>query len=711
MEKTIYFSSLTDKEPQLVSWETVATEIRNGKIQQLCLKYRALYLEHEAAKLAGDKVRMNQIKPLLYKIKQQCPAIMPQAMVEGGRTASHIRAYLPLMIVDIDHIPQERIDAVEQRVKDDEHSLLAYRTISGRGLRVIARVEGSVDNNNFKDAWRSVNEYYRLLTSLDYDPQCANPTRLSGLSFDPTAVYRPLAKPIKMQVSKVRRRRSKGPASTAADAGKVARRLVEGEGVAYAEGSRNDYVSRCIYWMNRFGVKHDDTLQWALAEFEDYDTANHHAVAGIVKSVYHAHADEFHTCRAKAYDTEGAKRCRANLREVEAWLNARHRFRRNMLSHTLEFSDDGKVFAPLDDTVENTLWCDMQRAGINVDMMTLRTLLQSSFIPEFHPLKHYLDHLPPWDGLDHIGRFLGMVHCKDTSAEEFDRYVRRWLVAMVAAALDDGVVNHQIFVLLGQQGTFKTSFMNNILPPELRKYYCIKTNSNRMTKDDALSLTENLLINMEEIDSMQRAEINQLKAMASQTVVTERPAYARNKVRLPHTASFCATGNNLQFLSDDTGNRRWLVFEVEHIDNPWTASIPYSQLYAQVKHLIDTGFRYWFDYEEIDDLNRRNRKFEAPNLARELIVTRYCKPKPLEPSIYVTSSDIVARFGSAVRLNAIQVGKAMQDLGFKQYRTHNGRFWMVKERPASDIGRFVPNMDDISETTDNQKDNEKDLPF
>ena len=136
-----------------MSWETVATEIRNGKIQQLCLKYRALYLEHEAAKLAGDKVRMNQIKPLLYKIKQQCPAIMPQAMVEGGRTASHIRAYLPLMIVDIDHIPQERIDAVEQRVKDDEHSLLAYRTISGRGLRVIARVEGSVDNNNFKDAW------------------------------------------------------------------------------------------------------------------------------------------------------------------------------------------------------------------------------------------------------------------------------------------------------------------------------------------------------------------------------------------------------------------------------------------------------------------------------------------------------------------------------------------------------------------------------
>ena len=72
---------------------------------------------------------------------------------------------------------------------------------------------------------------------------------------------------------------------------------------------------------------------------------------------------------------------------------------------------------------------------------------------------------------------------------------------------------------------------------------------------------------------------------------------------------------------------------------------------------------------------------------------------------------IVARFGGAVRLNAIQVGKAIQDLRFEQIRRHSSRFWMVKERPASDIGRFVPNMDDISETTDNQKDNEKDLPF
>ena len=72
---------------------------------------------------------------------------------------------------------------------------------------------------------------------------------------------------------------------------------------------------------------------------------------------------------------------------------------------------------------------------------------------------------------------------------------------------------------------------------------------------------------------------------------------------------------------------------------------------------------------------------------------------------------IVARFGGAVRLNAIQVGKAIQDLRFEQIRRHSSRFWMVKERPASDIGRFLPESDEFSETAENQEDNDSDKPF
>ena len=335
-------------------------------------------------------------------------------------------------------------------------------------------------------------------------------------------------------------------------------------------------------------------------------------------------------------------------------------------------------------------------------MQTLHAYLTSNCIEQYHPVKSYLDSLPEWDGHDHIADLLGMVHCRDCTPEKFDFYVRRWLVAMVAATIDDEVVNHQIFVLLGPQGTYKTSFMNNLLPPELRRYFCVKTNSQRMTKDDAFALTENILIDMEEIDSMGRQEVNQLKAMASQPFVKDRPFYGRSKVRLPHRASFCATGNNLQFLTDDTGNRRWLVFEVDHIDNPWKANINYVGVYSQIRHLLDTGFRYWFETDEIARLNTRNRTYETPNLARELISTRYRKPGENEKPVYLTASDIVARFGGQVRLSPVQVGKALQDMGFQQYRTKHGRFWKLFERPASDVGNIVP---------DGVVPKEKDLPF
>ena len=730
-----YFSSLTDKEPKLMSWETVTTVIRSNQLQQVCFEYQSTLVEYEKAKESGDKERERHLKSQLANLKQKCPAIMPQAIVEGGRGADNITRFLPFMIVDLDHIPAESMAMVEGIVKNSEYAQLAYRTISGRGLRVIVKVDGEVTKDNFKDAWMSANEQIKKICSIEYDKQCGNVNRLCGLAFDPQAVYRPLSKAVKIKTFKEPKKKA-GRKPSCTKAGKTARNLVEGEGVEYVEGSRNQYVSRVIYWMNRFGVDADTTLQWAKEEFVDYDAANGHPIDGIVKSIFGNHSTEYNTCRPSAFASDKDSRPRkSTIMEVEAFLTARYHFRRNILSLQVEyyklnveklnveklnveklnveklnveelaaqqFNLQSSAFNILTDAAENTLWIDMQRAGLNTDMQTLHAYLTSNYVKEFHPVKHYLESLPEWDGHDHIADLLRMVHCRDCSPEDFDFYVRRWLVAMVAATLDDNVVNHQIFVLLGPQGTYKTSFMNNLLPPELRQYFCMKTNSQRMTKDDAFALAENILIDMEEVDSMGRQEVNQLKAMASQPFVKDRPAYGRSKVRLPHMASFCATGNNMQFLTDETGNRRWLVFEVDHIDNPWTTTINYPGVYSQIRHLLDTGFRYWFETDEIARLNTRNRTYETPNLARELISTRYRKPGENEKPVYLTASDIVARFGGQVRLSAVQVGKALQDMDIEQYRTKHGRFWKLFERPASDVGNIVP---------DGVVPKEKDLPF
>ena len=186
--------------------------------------------------------------------------------------------------------------------------------------------------------------------------------------------------------------------------------------------------------------------------------------------------------------------------------------------------------------------------------------------------------------------------------------------------------------------------------------------------------------------------LNQLKAMTTTLYVNERPAYGRNKVHLPHVASFCATGNNLQFLTDDTGDRRWLPFEVEDIDSPWEADLPYEGIYSQTYALYqDVNFRYWFTDKEIQQLRGHVQQFEVPRPEYELILTYYRKPVGLERGVYTTSSQIIGRFGNtSLRLSLQKVGRAMRELGFRQVKASNANYWVVVERTTEEVQHLLP---------------------
>ena len=254
---------------------------------------------------------------------------------------------------------------------------------------------------------------------------------------------------------------------------------------------------------------------------------------------------------------------KATVEEMEEFINSYMKFRMNMLTHQIEtqliadaYTDRPEASAchwqRLTDHIENSLWCAMQHHGMAVNLNELHTLLGSDFVKEYHPLKEYLDGLPPWDGeTDYIGRLAAMVHVKesphsplqqDKSRERndlsetpvrFADILKRWMVSMIAAALDETVVNQVILTLIGRQGSYKTSFMQHILPPVLSEYYTTKSNSSRMTKDDLFTMTENLVINLEEIDTMPPSELNQLKAMVTQRYVDERRATDATRCTCP----------------------------------------------------------------------------------------------------------------------------------------------------------------------------------
>ena len=172
--------------------------------------------------------------------------------------------------------------------------------------------------------------------------------------------------------------------------------------------------------------------------------------------------------------------------------------------------------------------------------------------------------------------FYPTLHNTTPSAERLWRVCfKKWFVAMVASWMKDEVVNHQVLVLIGKQGIYKTTWLEHLIPPHLRGYACKLANSNDLNKDERLRIAEFGLISLDEIDSMSNRELNQLKSVITATDVNERAAYAYTKERRIRLASFCASGNRRDFLTDITGNRRWLPFEVESIQNPFYTSLPY----------------------------------------------------------------------------------------------------------------------------------------
>ena len=405
----------------------------------------------------------------------------------------------------------------------------------------------------------------------------------------------------------------------------------------------------------------------------------------------------------------------ASLDDIQAFINDRMLLRHNVVTGRTEYrllssyEHDATEWQPISDRQVTSIWRQMsQQLKKKVNIKYIYDLLSSDFVPDYHPFKFYLEHLPKWDGQDYIlGMSVSVTVKGDSEMREqalFAQYLKKWLVGMVAGWIDDDVVNNVILVLLGEQGSYKTTWFNYLLPPELKQYFYTKTNANRMGRDDLLTLAKYGLVCCEELDTMRPSELNQLKAAVTMPSIDEREAYAHFHEHRQHIASFCGTGNNPQFLSDPTGNRRWLPFEIESILSPRDHPFNYEGIYSQAYALYQQGFQFWFSQQEIQQLSAHNKQFEAPKLEQELVHLYFRKPVGVEGGIFMS----VARAMQIVSANLSQklspehLGRAFNELGFKRVKYSGQRGYIVMIRTADEIQRIQRLMVDEGEVDSGQ---------
>ncbi len=354
----------------------------------------------------------------------------------------------------------------------------------------------------------------------------------------------------------------------------------------------------------------------------------------------------------------------------------------------------------------NSIVCHCaQEYDANITSREVMTALQSDLIPDVHPLREYVLSCGEWteeqpDWIDFVARQVTVKPLGDEAKGDKARgeglwreCFKKWFVAMVASWMNDEVVNHHVLVLIGKQGIYKTTWLEHLIPPQLRDYCCKLANATQLSKDDRLRIAEFGLINLDELDAMTPRELNAMKSIITATDVNERAAYGYTKERRIRLASFCASSNRREFLTDITGNRRWLPFEVENIQNPFFTTLPYERMYAQAWALAqDPLFSYWFDLDEIAVLEEHNDTFRAQENEEQLLSVYFAVPAEDAPNAkFLTTAEIsekLVSWGNIKRPMPInRLGVLLGQLGFQQVNkgVPRRRGWIVYEKDSDTI--------------------------
>lgn len=363
--------------------------------------------------------------------------------------------------------------------------------------------------------------------------------------------------------------------------------------------------------------------------------------------------------------------CKQSKNErIEAFLNEKYEFRFNVIKSRVEskLKGDRIAFQPISKFNLNSFKRELNTIGISTSAENVRTIVESNFSPKIHPIREYFNLLPRIDPKVN-GYILKLTKTVTVSnSEKWDEYLTKWLIAVVANAMEDvGCQNHTCLVLTGDQGKYKTTWLDLLCPKSLQSYL-FTGKIDPQNKDVQTYIAEYLFINIDDqLKALNKRDENELKNLITTPAVKYRRPYDVYIEEYPHLASFMASVNGNDFLTDPTGSRRFLPFEVIKIDIEATKSINMDHIFSEVLWLYENGCRYWFIDEEIDELHRISQRFHVQTVEYEMLMQGFEKPEETDNSFMTTAQVLnYLRMYSSLSLSEKRMGEALRKAGFQR---------------------------------------------
>ena len=376
-----------------------------------------------------------------------------------------------------------------------------------------------------------------------------------------------------------------------------------------------------------------------------------------------------------------------NTRKLLQFLTERFDFRHNRLTGVTEYRSKGGIgtaFRPIDERNLNGMIVDARLKGIACWNSMVPTLVLSDKVEDYHPFHLYMNELPVWDGVDRVTPLLVRVS-DDALWMKGGRY---WLRALTAQwmGLERTHANTLVPVLVSsEQGLCKSTFCRSLLPDSLRAYYLDNLNLAPGSSPEK-KLVKTGLINLDEFDKISEKRQPDLKNLLQMMSVPVYRGKRLGYVTEPRLASFIATTNSRQILSDPTGSRRFLCVEVTDMIS--SEGIEHKQLYAQLKQEVLDGERDYLNKEEEKEVQRRNKAYYRHSLLEDVFHACFRRPKPEEEGDWMTAAEIFRlmnkRNASALRgISAKHLSFRLIAMGFKPKHTMYGNCYHVVQQEAA----------------------------
>lgn len=676
-------------------------------------------------------------KALADNTKLMMPGITASALMDGqGKQVANILKPTYWLAVDIDKIPDEKMQEVIAKADKDPYVMARYVTASGHGLRILARYKPFDDPEVtavelFDVVVRKAMDYFSILLGVPADEKCCDITRMCGLAHDPTAYFCWNSKPFELESKDIKRlyfkksmaekyerhsSRRRKPSQkmvslakhipTIDEAAASIEKLLETWGKAFEPNRHNDYVYNFGLTCLKYNIDQKEATDYADQHF----SAQYPKTVSVMNQAY-KHQEQRGTWQFMRKGESYGKK--PSMKMLKQWLSMRYEFHRNEVTGYYEVCSrdviKGKFhhWTRMDDNIENSLWIEMEEDGLQTQQPRLHSLINSDFSEKYNPLLDYLTALPAWDGkTDYIQMLADRIHIADTDGahhtqEDFRYFFKKWFVAMVVTWVTDTVVGQTILIFVGKGGLFKTTFFDKLLPKVLHDYFINESTASYTDKDFMEAMASKALMCLDEFETAFGKNLSAFKSCVTKLFFSIRRPYDKYRTELPHRAAMCGTSNSVQIISEEE-NRRYSPWLIESIDSPIDHPIDYQHVYAQAvalgkevmerqrKH--EDGWVFWLTTEDIEVMREHNKMFMISNYMEDQILRYYRVPGKDVEARYIKfrySSEILERIGGCPALSRYiyqqNLASTLLRLGFERKRRSKGMGWFVIEKEVGEM--------------------------